>query len=295
MTLPGHWIEAAARGLRLHQDLPSLGGNGLHDLMDQLDGHRPESRLLLAVASLRLQQQIGFQPRQAAPPPVDVAPPDARPPCSRRAMRHLFGLLRGHYDEALPEWLAEVARTGQRVSEEGLPALLDAATQDVTLRPLVRGVVGQRGLWLARVAQHTDSAWPWLAACEPAPPVSVDRQREQALIDRLRLGTKGIHATHPARQQLNELPPPWSEQLAVAVLNSIERYFQQRGSRDDVGLLPVLYRFALCAPPSTLGQFQRVTRSRKKQPQRLWTEAIASQLALLRFREQMLDAIYKRR
>jgi hypothetical protein len=126
----------------------------LGHLLARLDGPEREQVLLRAAAAVSLYQRAGQLPEargEPLPPPCER---DEQPRCSPHAGQRLALMLQGQYQEVLPEWLAAVARAGQRVPENLLPDLLDLGRAQSDLRDAIGPVLGQRGRWLA--AQNPD-------------------------------------------------------------------------------------------------------------------------------------------
>src|SRR5690606_28935104 len=111
--------------------------------------------------------------RPAVVDALEPAPPDDAPPCSRRVAQMLGEMLAGTRAQLLPELLERLARAGQRIAPEALPAAL-TATDPVT-QALLRPLLGRRGEWLA----GHDPAWTW-ARPDPG-------RDEEGRIDALRL------------------------------------------------------------------------------------------------------------
>jgi hypothetical protein len=130
------------------------------DLLARLDSADPETKLLVAVAALKLYVQAGWIPPHAVHPLPEPCALDESRPCGRRALRHLMLMVQGHfYAEALPEWLRELARQGKRIPEEALPLILEAGRKHERLRDLILPVIGRRGRWLA--LEVTNRQWNW--------------------------------------------------------------------------------------------------------------------------------------
>lgn len=119
----------------------------------------PERRLLRDAALLAVMGEAGELPDRVAALP-DPAPDESRPPCPPAAAQHLRAILRGPYEDALPEWLNALAKTGAVVPPEALRELLDRQW----LAPRLERVMSERGRWLA--AQHDE--WEWAAGGDPA-------------------------------------------------------------------------------------------------------------------------------
>lgn len=143
---------------------------GLGEPLDTLlpeNGSAIEARLWLAIGALDLWERSGYRaaqvPDRAA---MQAAPPDSLPPCPARAENMLALLLRGaHAAGLLSEWLQLLHRHGAHLPARFLPNLLEAATRQPRLRPLVASVLGERGLWLACLRPE----WAWAATgADPA-------------------------------------------------------------------------------------------------------------------------------
>jgi hypothetical protein len=141
------------------QALPALSaGQSLTALLSQLDQADREGALLHAAALAALYESAGRLPAIESAPKPEPAPAETLPRCPTRVALRLKLLLEGHYAELLPELLTVLARTGQRVPEELLTALLERGRGKEELLALLPPVLGARGLWLAR--QH--SAWQYI-------------------------------------------------------------------------------------------------------------------------------------
>jgi uncharacterized protein DUF5691 len=113
-----------------------------------LDPGDPAAALLDAAALMTTARRAGVRPAVAQAPTGPV-PADTRPELSARAA-DLLGRARGSDPALLADLLTLAARNGYRAPAPLLPALLDAAVKDYTLRPPVAAVLGARGRWLAR-------------------------------------------------------------------------------------------------------------------------------------------------
>lgn len=181
----------------------TAGDDALGQLLAQLRGEDREGDLLRAAGILALWRRAGQQLARDPQPALLPCEPDTAPVCSPRAQKHLTRLLHGHYPELLPEWLGLLAAAGQRVAEEGLPALLDAGARQTALRPALLSVLGQRGHWLAR----SNPAWSYAVAADDETLWQTGRPEERlALLRQLR-------ATRPERG-LELLAATWGEERA---------------------------------------------------------------------------------
>jgi hypothetical protein len=106
----------------------------------------PADALLEAAARLTVARRAGMLPVTGVTPPPPM-PADVLPELPARA-GHL--LRRATSDpELLADLLTVAAGAGYRAPAPLLPALLDAATRTVALRPAVIAALGSRGRWLA--------------------------------------------------------------------------------------------------------------------------------------------------
>ncbi len=122
-----------------------------------LHAAEPERALLSAAAVTGVYRRAGWTP------PVDVAvlpapaPPETLRPCPPAAAHHLWTMLAGQHQDALPEWLRALAARGLRAPRAALPSLLDLGRRACDLQPDIRPVLGERGEWLAR----RQPGWTW--------------------------------------------------------------------------------------------------------------------------------------
>jgi len=166
---PGPWpalVKAALLGTERTGRLPPGEGPGaVGPLVHAVtaDAARSPERVLLAAAAVlataRRAGRVPDRPAVEAPPP---APPVDGPEVEEDASHTLGALVAGTPPGAmarqlLPEWLEVCGATGRRVPSAQLPAVLDLASADRTLRPVVLGALGHRGRWLA--AQRAE--WRW--------------------------------------------------------------------------------------------------------------------------------------
>lgn len=136
--------------------LASKNAGALADVLGQLDASDPAHFLLQAAAVCSLYQGAGRKP---SPVPGQAAVPceaDGLPRCGAEASARATPMLRAvrsiQSEQFLPEWLAQAAAAGKRVSEELLPILLEWGENNPSLMDLVLPVLGERGRWLARQA-----------------------------------------------------------------------------------------------------------------------------------------------
>lgn len=127
--------------------LPTPDPDPLAQAAAQITRPDAEGTLLARAALHALAHAAGRTPDPPGDPPPAPAPTDTRPEVPERAARHL-PLVLG--TPLLSEWLTLCAQAGWRVPPARLPELLDHATRDSRLRPLLTPVLGERGCWLAR-------------------------------------------------------------------------------------------------------------------------------------------------
>jgi Family of unknown function (DUF5691) len=112
-----------------------------------LDSGDDAADLLDAVALTVAARRAGARPVTGVACPAPAAP-DAAPELPARAA-DLLERAEGGDPALLASLLAATASHGYRAPAPLLPALLDAAVRDATLRPAVAAVLGARGRWLA--------------------------------------------------------------------------------------------------------------------------------------------------
>lgn len=137
-------IGCERKSLSLNREADKLGG-----LLAQLDQDDREGALLGAAALVSLYELAGRAPLKDAQPLPEACELHDAPRCTERAAIHLGMILRGEYQELLPEWLAKVAAAGQRAPEEFLPQLLELGHAKPELYEFVLPALGKRGRWLA--------------------------------------------------------------------------------------------------------------------------------------------------
>jgi hypothetical protein len=126
---------------------PALPGP-LEETLRELGAIDREVQFLTRAGALALWRKTGWKPIQGG---VDIRAAEAETTAllSKASSGHLRTMLSGRCVGVFSEWLGAVARVERRVPPELLPALLDRARQDRTLRPLVMAAGGARAQWLA--------------------------------------------------------------------------------------------------------------------------------------------------
>ncbi|WP_027346094.1 DUF5691 domain-containing protein [Hamadaea tsunoensis] len=130
-----------------------------------------EAGLLHAAGTVTLAGRAGaLAEKTAIPAPVVLVEETLVPPAAAARVSALLGGVRATGDQRgmrrlLHEWLELAAVHHRRSPAHLLPALLDLADQDGTLRPLVVAVGGTRAAWLAGLRPQQ---WGWMR--EPGEP-----------------------------------------------------------------------------------------------------------------------------
>ena len=169
-------------------------GSPLDDCLPALAQREAPQHTLDAIALVTVYEAAGRLPLPASvpPPPCPQAP---IPLCSAMAAGHLSELLKDSRG-LMPEWLAIAAETGVRPPGEWVPALLDAATRNRTLRESVALAVGSLGVWLAPFREE----WVWVkaTASREATPLDEASWETGTLSERLFLLSQ-LRVTSPSR------------------------------------------------------------------------------------------------
>lgn len=158
MPIPEEIVTLAIVGTEKSGYSIPLVANDLQNLLDQINT-TPERQLLLTIAGLELRQRAGWIAPQADRLTVSQGPTDSQPVIGRKALRHLYLMLKGAYKDSLGEWLLLVAQSGQRAPEEAIPSLLELGRQNKDFRPAILSIIGERGKWLAHEATTRDWVW----------------------------------------------------------------------------------------------------------------------------------------
>jgi hypothetical protein len=180
MTEQGLWPQLLSSALvgtdRRRCVAPALDGP-LASLV--APGELDADALLSAAAVVTVARRAGLVPQQVPLP--EPAPAEARPTVPTAAGARLGNLLAGVAErvdrtavrELTHEWLELAAARGLIVAPRQLVALLDAASGEVALRPLVRAVGGERLPWLA---VQGPGRWAWAMGSVESPPQPDDWQ-----------------------------------------------------------------------------------------------------------------------
>ena len=149
-------FSAALLGTARMTTLPPAPDARLEESWKAIPAGNPAAAVLQALALTRALRRAGARPLEA-PAAADPCPPESRDELSAASIDALMRLLKGEFPEVLPEWLQLALASGRVVPPRALPELLAAAKRDRSLRPAVRGIAGERGLWIAR--RHAAFAW----------------------------------------------------------------------------------------------------------------------------------------
>jgi hypothetical protein len=149
-------------------------------------GLEDEAKFLTQAGALALWRRAGWKPPQDDST-LNVAEAETTRPIGRASIGHLRAMLSGRHANVLPEWLDETAHRGWHVAPEYLPALLDRARQDRSLRSRVLAAGGRRAAWLA--AQN--AAWAFASVESPELWETGNRDQRVAIL-------RGVRATAPA-------------------------------------------------------------------------------------------------
>jgi len=140
-----------------------------------------EARFLTQAGALALWHRAGWQPARHEAE-ILAADPETTAPLDKISAGHLHTMLSGRWAAVLSEWLGEVVRRQRHVPPETLPALLDRAQRERSLRDLVLAAGGRRAHWL--IAQNAD--WSFAPAEVPDAWETGSREQRVALLRALR-------------------------------------------------------------------------------------------------------------
>lgn len=172
---------------------PTQIDGALAEALEALPWEDPEAALLGAAGLLGGYRAAGWQPSALEHAPA-AAPLDSRPLCSPGADAIFVRLLDSGPGLLLPEWLHHAQAAGVRPVPEQLPALLDAASADRTLRVAALRGGGDRLRWLAGL----NDRWAW-AAGEVAAGADVEQRWETGTRDERLALLRAVRAEDPGR------------------------------------------------------------------------------------------------
>lgn len=191
------------------------GAGAAAELAPMLAGIAPEAALWHTLAAADLWQRAGRKPTSAAP--IEACAPE--PTCPRAAEQVLHLILRDIHPELLDTWLALAAQMGFVLPHACLAALIDKSVNHYALRPLLRPVLGKRGLWLA--AQNP--VWSPFYCNAAAPDEASASHWELGNLQQRCDALKAMRARGP-----------------VAALAAVEREWPQEPAENRIALLPCL-------------------------------------------------------
>lgn len=143
--------------------LPQHAGSPLSEHLNAAQGDT-EGQLLSRAALAGLVQFAGRRANPFSHEPPPPAPVETLREAPARFASHL-PVVAG--SPVINEWVRLCAQAGWRVPHAALPALLDLARTDTTLRENLRPVLGERGAWLAQfnpdwrfnATHYTEESW----------------------------------------------------------------------------------------------------------------------------------------
>lgn len=141
-------VALATLGTERRGFAPPTTAGALGAALAQLPAGDPPVALLGAAALVAQARRAGAVPAMHLAPALPPAAPDERPVIGSAATAQLRTLLDRHH-RLLPEWLAMLARSGRRLPDLLLPALLQYGENHAELREPIQAAIGPRGHWLA--------------------------------------------------------------------------------------------------------------------------------------------------
>jgi hypothetical protein len=130
------------------------------DMLRQLTDGEPDPALTLlrTAGVLAVCRAAGYRPPAATENPPDPCPPETLRPAEDPPLAAVLSRILADGPERLQaEALRRLAEAGCRLPHNLLPQALDLGRRHRALRPALLGVLGQRGIWLAR--QNPDWAF----------------------------------------------------------------------------------------------------------------------------------------
>lgn len=146
-TLAAQAVVGVARQAPVWPDTGGAVGDTLKQLIQQRT--EPASALLGVAGVFAVCGAAGYRPPAGGNPPA-VCPPESLGSAADPALAATLAILLAQGPERLQaEALRRLAKAGVRWPERLLPEALDLGRRSRALRPGLRPVLGQRGLWLA--------------------------------------------------------------------------------------------------------------------------------------------------
>ena len=186
-------LSAALLGTARLTTLPPAPDPAIEPTWQAIDMTHAAAAVLQALAVTRAMKRAGVK-ALAAPEATDACPEESRPELPAAAVDAGMRLLKGEYPELLPEWLRLAGQSGRVAPARVLPELFAAASKDRALRPAIRGITGERGLWIAKRRQEfawllEDSAVPDHAWDDGLPAERIAWLRQTRAVDPERAAT----------------------------------------------------------------------------------------------------------
>jgi hypothetical protein len=164
-----------------------------------------EERYLQKAVVIYNYRQSGFVPFKNNDLRPNKAAEEIKSYCPPEAAGILNTVLDEENDQLLQLWLSQCSKASQLLLPDVLPAVLDKAQKDVSLRPVVIECSGNRGAWLSKM----NPVWNWFTVLpdEEFWQTGTPAQRAEVL--------KGIRKSEPAKA-LEWLQQAWTQENATA-------------------------------------------------------------------------------
>lgn len=179
------------------------------------NGRDAETQLLDEAALAIVMRRAGRLPDDATTAKHELCAPEDQKRIGARAIAHgMTFLYEPKHRDLLVEWLDGVAAVDKVVPPRLLAPLLEAGRHHPKIADRVRGVIGERGRWLAR---HNES---WRYALDGAVAVDPSAFVDATSEERIRM-LGGWRATDPAAAR-EALVAAWSDEKARARTELVE-------------------------------------------------------------------------
>ncbi|WP_035609503.1 DUF5691 domain-containing protein [Haloferula sp. BvORR071] len=149
-------IAASLLGTSRLAALPPPPDAALEASWQAIPMDNPAAAVLQALGLMRAMRRAGGRTLESSAG-GDECPAEEQAYLPTLAVESLLRLLRGEFPEILPEWLRLASASSSILRGRALPELLQAATRNQAIRPSIRRLVGERGLWIAR--RHREFSW----------------------------------------------------------------------------------------------------------------------------------------
>jgi hypothetical protein len=224
--------------------------------LHQLETNDAEHLLLAAAGMMAVYRRAGYTAQTDSRALPEPATDETLAACSIRAANRLLRLLAQPHKYRLlsGEWLMVVAHKGKRIPHHCLPGVIQQATRDNALLPLVIPVLGERGKWLAAKnpewgkflqTSFDDISSSWrhvLYSGEAAAAEAVEANEAQAL--------ESLKTDKPLRESsavywLCECKHIWSEPLVDAFITRITADHEKKENFAFMDELVALFAISL--------------------------------------------------